>query len=342
MLDYMMRVICLFFCFSMSVLLSGCTDNFKVNVSLGQVREVGIVLDTVMLRELIVPSGIIAVGKDVVVVNSARDNADVLFRYDGDLHFAGSFFAYGRAANEFVTVSGSPLQRKDSTLSLNTNLFDCTEFIVSDSEIRIGQKIRIVDEVRNNIIVLNDSLAVYRTRLEEYPYCIYNYRTQEVVSGFGDYPKSPIKYSNRNDRDNVCLSNMVYSESGNRLLAFYESLPLIRVYDATTYGPVKEITIDDALPQSSSLDGFYDWQSVIYFQNPVSASDRVYVSYINSSVPEDVPDGMVLLAMDCDGTVICKYTLDRFCGMYSVSDDGVFYGICTENGEYVLCRAVLY
>ena len=45
--------------------------------------------------------------------------------------------------------------------------------------------------------------------------------------------------------------------------------------------------------------------------------------------------------MDWEGSVVGKYTLDRYCRMYTVSDDGVFYGISIENGKYVLCKAEL-
>lgn len=323
--------------------LSGCVDKDveQQNVSIGQVPNIDIALDTAVIRELIVPSDIYDVGGDLVVVNSAKDKGKVLYRYGDDLHFKDSFFSYGRADNEFTVVSGSLSQVNDSTLCLYTDLFDCTEFIVTDSGMTIGAERKILDDIWNNVVILNDSLVLYRTRMKEYPYYVYNYVRQEEVCGFGDYPKSSIKYKNRNDRDNICLSNMVYGKSADRLVAFYESIPVFRLYDAVSYSLLKEVRIEDAQRQTASLEDFYDWRSVFYFQKPIAGTDYIYVNYVNSTVTDDAPDNMVLLKMDWEGSVVGKYTLDRYCRMYTVSDDGVFYGISIENGEYVLCKAEL-
>ena len=78
----------------------------------------------------------------------------------------------------------------------------------------------------------------------------------------------------------------------------------------------------------------------------IAGTDYIYVNYVNSTVTDDAPDNiapdnMVLLKMDWEGSVVGKYTLDRYCRMYTVSEDRVFYGISIENGEYVLCKAEL-
>lgn len=74
--------------------LSGCVDKDveQRNVSIGQVPNIDIALDTAVIRELIVPSDIYDVGGDLVVVNSAKDKGNVLYRYGDDLHFKDSFF----------------------------------------------------------------------------------------------------------------------------------------------------------------------------------------------------------------------------------------------------------
>ena len=72
----------------------------------------------------------------------------------------------------------------------------------------------------------------------------------------------------------------------------------------------------------------------------IAGTDYIYVNYVNSTVTDDVPDNMVLLKMDWEGSVVGKYTLDRYCRMYTVSEDlrdkHRKRGICFEQGRVAI------
>jgi len=297
-------------------------------------------LDTSVIKETYYPSDIYSVGNDILIIN--RDKNDkVIYCYDSEMSFKGAFFSYGKANNEFIFIDRRLKSGSDSTLYLYTNWFDCTEFLIDNHMIRVTDKFHILKEAQNNVIILNDSLLFYRALQKDYPFHIYNYVKNELVCEFGEFPVSRIPPETDADRDNICLCNSVYNMSGRRLVSFYESIPVIRIYDMVTYNLVREVRITDGKEQTTSLDDYYEGAGIIYFIRPLITEKNIYSLFINAGSDDEFIEQTVLIKMDLDGNLVSKYTLDRFCPVYTVSDDGMFYGITTSGGEYILCKTQL-
>ena len=90
----------------------------------------------------------------------------------------------------------------------------------------------------------------------------------------------------------------------------------------------------------SSLDEYYDDKNVIYFSRPIATRDRIYVSLIDNQA-DLVPEQTSLLAMDWSGNITDKYTINKFCPIYTVSETGVFYGITFCDNNIMLCKIKL-
>ncbi len=292
------------------------------------------------IEEIYNPSDIYAVGDYIVVVNSNKQ-CNLLYLYNrGDISFHGTFGLYGRANCEYMFADRSPKQNNDSTLFLYTDFACCSEFRFCKGTVKEVDRRRIIDDFSNNVIVLDDSLTLCRALRSDHAFDIYNYRRQKKELSFGDFPISPIRPRTDADRDNICLSVSVYSRERRRLAAFYESLPLIRFFDMDTYECVSETELVDVRKQTASLEEYYDDRNIVYFSRPVATQDRIYVSLINKRA-DCVPEQTVLLAMDWNGNFTGKYIVDRFCPVYTVSEDGVFYGIAFDGGVS-FCRTELF
>lgn len=334
-MKYVIVVILVFFFVSCSI------DNKNRDlISLNEIEIKEVSFDTSVISELFLPSDIYSVGKDVVLVNSNKSK-NVLYRYDASMKFIGSCFFYGNGRNEFNYVSGCVKDGNDSTLYLYTDYFYCSEFLFTEDSLRIVNEYKILDELQNNVIVLNDSLVFYRMLQSDHPFGIYNRNVGKLQKEFGKFPKSPIKSKTKADLDNVCLSNSVYDRQNNRLFSFYESLPVVRIYDIDTYRLVKEIIISDIKEQIMSLDDYYDDKGIVYFLRPVFSGGKIYVTLIDASPENGVPENMELLAFDMNGNIVSRYKFGMYCPIYTVSESGVFYGVSMLGEEYILCKAYL-
>ena len=298
------------------------------------------VLDTSIIKEIYYPYDIYSVGDDILVINKDKDN-EVMYQYNSELSFKGAFFSYGRAGNEFTFVGRSLRDGTDSTLFLYTDWFNCTKFSLDDHGVSVADKFRILNDAQNDVIILNDTLVFYRALQKNDPFHVYNYVSDELVCEFGEFPKSSIEPETDADRDNICLFNSVYNRINGLLVSFYESIPIIRIYDMVTYDLVREIQIIDSEKQTASLDGYYEGEGVVYFLRPVITAKNIYSLFLNTRSDDEFIEQTILMKMDLNGNLVSKYVLDRFCPIYTVSNDGIFYGISMSNGEYVLCKTHL-
>jgi len=330
----------LFFCFFLCL---SCDrkDYEHVECAIKTLQDNVRVLDTNVVKEVYDPCDIYAVGDDFLVINRDQ-NANVIYRYDSVMSFKDAFFSYGRAGNEFVFVDNCLKYGSDSTLYLYTNGFNCTEFLLDGHGITITDNFRILAEVQNNVILLNDSLLFYQVLQNDAPFHVYNYVTGEVVCEFGEFPESSIVPETDADRDNICLCNSVYDEGGKRLVSFYESIPIVRIYDMETYELVREIRIVDSEKHTTSLNDYYEEKGIIYFLRPMLVGEYVYALYLNARADSKFIEKTVLIKMDLNGNIIATFTLDRFCPIYTISDDEMFYGISISGGEYLFCKTKLY
>lgn len=297
------------------------------------------ILDTVLIREVFDPSALYCVGENFWVVNR-KQSGKVFYKYDSELSFHGSYFSYGRAGNEFVFVDNSLKDGCDTALYLYANWFDCTKFSFSERGIAVADNFRILPEIQNNVILLNDSLVFYRALLDDKQFHVYNYLEKEIVCKFGEFPEVPIKIGNDTDRDNVCLCNSVYAASEKKLVVFYESIPIIRLYDMNTHALVREIEIIDCEKQVVSVDDYYADENIIYFLMPMLQGNNIYVQYLNKGAAESVNE-TVLLKLDLNGNIVEKFVLNQYCPIYTITETGEFCGISILGGEYCFCRTRL-
>ena len=326
---------CVFVCLSCSR-----KDYEHVECAIKTIKDNIRILDTNMIKEVFNPCDIYSVGDDILVINRDQ-NGKIIYRYDSEMSFKEAFFSYGRAGNEFVFIDNCLKYGSDSTLYLYTNWFNCTEFSLDEHGIMVTDNFHILTEVQNNVILLNDSLLFYEALLNDDPFHVYNYVTNEVVCGFGEFPESSIIPETDADRDNICLCNSVYDGSGKKLVSFYESIPIIRIYDMETYDLIREIQIVDSEKQTTSLNDYYEEKGIIYFLRPMLVGEYIYTLYLNARSDSKFIEKTVLIKMDLNGNIIATFTLDRFCPIYTISDDGMFYGIAVSDGEYLFCKTKL-
>ncbi|MBS1389256.1 MAG: hypothetical protein HPZ78_11585 [Barnesiella sp.] len=292
------------------------------------------------ITEIYNPSDIYSIGDYIVVVNNNK-KCNILYLYNRErMSFSRAFGLYGRAGNEYLFIDRSPKPNNDSTLFLYTDYINCSEFRINRDTIKEINKYRITNDISNNVIILNDSLVFNRTLQADHAFSIYNYRLRENQVSFGDFPDCPIKPKTDADRDNVCASSSVYNSDQRLLVTFYESLPLIRIFDMNAYKCLQEVELIDVHKQISSLDEYYDDKNVIYFSRPIATRDRIYVSLIDNQA-DLVPEQTSLLAMDWSGNITDKYTINKFCPIYTVSETGVFYGITFCDNNIMLCKIKL-
>lgn len=120
--------------------------------------------------------------------------------------------------------------------------------------ITVTDNFPVLKDVQNNVILLNDSLVFYNALLKDCPFQVYNFVSDEVLCSFGDFPEASIVPETDADRDNICQSSSVYDVNGRKLISFYESIPIIRIYDMVTYELIREIRIVDSEKQIASQD----------------------------------------------------------------------------------------
>ena len=332
----------LFLIYSLIVLVSCSEVNApsKLKLSIANIQEIGCSSVIYPINEIYNPSDIYSIGDYLVVVNNNK-KCNVLYLYRRDnMMFDRTFGLYGRAGNEYLFTDRSPKINNDSTLYLYTNFVDCSEFQITSDSIREISKRRITDDIRNNVIILNDSLVFYRALQSDCAFTIYNYKQKRNMLSFGNFPISSIKYKNDADRDNICVSSSVYSPNRGRLVSFYESLPLVRIFDTNAYECIQEIELMDVQKQISSLDGYYEDKNIVYFSRPIVTSTRIYVSLINNCA-DFIPESTTLLGVDWTGNMVAKYVIDKFCPIYTVTETGEFYGITYHENSMMLCKAKL-
>ena len=298
------------------------------------------VLDTSIIKEMYYPCDIYSVGDDILVINENKDKK-IMYQYNLEFSFKGAFFSYGRSGNEFTFIGRNLRDGTDSTLFLYTDWFNCTKFLLDDHGVRVAGKFRILNDAQNDVIILNDSLVFYRALQKNAPCHVYNYVSDELVCEFGEFPRSSIEPETDADRDNICLFNSVYDKINRLLVSFYESIPIIRIYDMVTYDLVREIQIVDGEKQTKSLDDYYEGEGIVYFLRPMIVGNNIYSLFLNTRSDDKFIEQTILIKMDLNGNIVSKYVLDRFCPIYTVSNDGIFYGISISNGEYVLCKTYL-
>lgn len=319
------------------ILAVSCSDKHIVQVDYGALAEKKVQLEREELDEVFLPSDIYAAGQDVFIVNRDR-NGNVLYRYR-DSRNTGSYLNYGRSGKEFIFVDRSPRDNTDSTLFLYTDYTECTELAIKEDTVEIVSQRRITDGLQNNVIVLDGSLVFYRALQESAPFCLYNTNSGEQRF-FGDFKDLPINVQTKDDRDNVSLSNSVYNDSLKVLMSFYESAPVIRIYDMAGCRLVSEIRLTGLREQTASVEDFYAGDSVIYFSRPVEACGRVFVQMVNATGNE-TPASTDILEVGWDGSILGKYSLDQDCISYTVSQRGDFYGISVSDGLFFLCTGKL-
>lgn len=336
----MIRQFLLLICFIILVSCQGVNEIPRQRIGLDGIRETCREGKIYPIKEIYNPSDIYSIGDHVVVVNNNRQ-CNVFYLYHRDnLMFDRAFGSYGRASNEFLFIDRSPRQNTDSTLFLYTNFVNCSEFRINGDTVQEINRLRITDDIRNNVILLNDTLVFYRALQSDCAFNIYNYKQKKNHLAFGDFPRCPIKYKTETDRDNICVSTSVYSPNRRRLLSFYESLPLIKIFNTNTYECIQEIELTNVRKQITSLQAYYDDENVVYFSRPVATKDRIYVSLINHRA-DFVPEHTVLLEVDWTGNIVEKYVIDKFCPIYTVTETGEFYGIALCDNATVLCKAEL-
>lgn len=333
--DRLLLLMCVIVCLS-----CGRKDYEHVECAIKTVNDHVRILDTRMIQEVYNPCDLYSVGDDILVINRDK-SGKVIYRYHSNMSFKEAYFSYGRASNEFSFIDSKLKRGSDSTLYLYTNWYYCTEFSIDERGITVTDNFPVLKDVQNNVILLNDSLVFYNALLKNCPFQVYNYVSDEVLCSFGDFPEAPIIPETDADRDNICQSSSVYDVNGRKLISFYESIPVIRIYDMVTYELIREIRIVDSEKQIASLDDYYDEKSIIYFLQPVLAGKYVYTIYLNTRSDDKFIEKTVLIKMDLDGNIVARFTLDRYCTIYTVSDDGMFYGISISGGEYFLCKTRL-
>lgn len=334
------QILFLIYCSIVLVSCRGVNDYPKLKISIKDIQDNCRSVEIYPIHEIYNPSDIYSIGDYIVVVNSNKQ-CNVLYLYSRDnMTFNRAFGLYGRANNEYLFIDRSPKANNDSTLFLYTNFLNCSEFRVDCDSIKEITKYRIVDDIRNNVIILNDSLVFNRALQSDYAFDIYNYKQRKNQRSFGEFPICPIKPNTDADRDNICVSSSVYSPDQGRLVSFYESLPLIRILDITTYKYIQEIELTDIHEQISSLNEYYEDKNIVYFSRPIATRNRMYVSLINNRA-NCIPKQTTLLEMDWAGNIKDKYVINKFCPIYTVSETGVFYGITFQNSDILLCKVKL-
>lgn len=325
------------------LVLSSCnkaTQYSRIEFSIKTIPETHCVIDKHPINEIFNPADIYSVGDYILIVNSNRQ-CQVLYRYNSDdMTFDRSFGSYGRAGNEYLFIGQSPKQNNDSTLFLYTDIICCTELRIKHDTIQEISRIRITDDVSNNLLILNDTLAFYRALQSDKAFKIYNYKQRKHERSFGDFPSGSLKYKSDIDKDNICVSTSVYNQERHRLLSFYESFPLIRIFDMDKYNIIQETELTDIKGQISSLDKYYDDENTVYFLRPVATHDRVFVQLINAQA-NHIPEQTILLSVDWKGNITDKYILDTYCHIFTVSQTGTFFGIAFCDDSMVLCKAQL-
>lgn len=326
-----------------SVILVACSEANeppKLRISITDIQENYRSVGIYPINEIYNPSDIYSIGDYVVIVNNNKQ-CNVLYVYRREsMAFDRAFGLYGRAGNEYLFTDRSPKQNNDSTLYLYTNFVDCSEFRINSDSIREINRHRLTDDLRNNVIILNDSLVFYRALQSDSAFEIYDFKQKKNLLSFGDFPISSIKHDNEGDRDNICVSSSVYCPDLHRLFAFYESLPLIRIFDTKTYECIQEIELTGVRKQITSLDEYYEDKNVVYFSRPIATSTRIYVSLINDCA-DSIPEHTILLGVDWTGEIVEEYVINKFCPIYTVSEVGDFYGITFYEENMMLCKVKL-
>lgn len=325
------------------ILISSCAKNVSrdySNIDIETINYKNITTEKKVIDEIYDPYLLYVIGGNIVVVNRNR-NLPVLYCYDTiALELKNTYGSYGRARNEFLQVDASPKANNDTTLCIYVNHHDCVELNISNNIISEESRISFTSDVENNAIIINDSLTFSVIRDNDSPFKLYNYKTRKLETCFGIFPKSKIHTQSIEDRDNVCNSSSVYNREHNVLFCIYESIPLIAIYDMKTLELKKTINLDGVKEQISSIDKFYEDESIIYLIKPVATSGGVYAVLVNDN-GNIIPKGMNIIKFDWYGNVLQGYHFDCFCPIYTITEENVFYGLCYKEDNLYLCRTPL-
>lgn len=299
--------------------------------------------DTVMMNEVMQPFSMYPFKQWLLLINVEPHAEFPLFVYNIEsLKFSYATGKFGRGANEFFNINPYYFNKTDSSFFINTNEFWETEMLYDKDSITIGKSSRILNTPANNLLKINDSLFFSENRMEKFEYSIYNTKNKTKEKSFSDFPTSKIMYQSNDDRDNIYQKTCLYNKEKKSIIAFYQNIPLVRIYDEECK-PVKEIKLKNIEDSPLTTKEFYQNKGKLYYSFPYSVGSKIYVLFENETLDSTYrsPDSEIQV-WNWNGAIEKRYRLRCKFDLFTISDDGkIFYGLNKREENFYFIKGTL-
>lgn len=299
--------------------------------------------DTVIMNEVMQPFSMYPFKQWLLLINMESSIEFPLFVYNIDsLKFCYAIGKFGRGPNEFFNINPYYFNKTDSSFFINTNVFWETEMLYDKDSIKIGESNVILNTPANNLLKINDSLFFLENNMEKFEYSIYNIKKKTKESSFSSFPMSKIRVQSQDDRDNIFQKTCLYSNENRSIIAFYQNIPLVRVYDEN-YKLTKEIKLKNMEEDPLTTKDFYQDKGKLYFSFPYAVGSKIYVLFENETLASTYRSfDSEIQVWNWDGELETRYRLACKFDIFTISDDGkIFYGLNKRKENFYFIKGIL-
>lgn len=298
--------------------------------------------DTFLIHEVHYPGAIYEYSQWLIFPHTEKTGDFPIYAYQKtDLEFAFQWGKFGRGPNEIHDCNNYYFEKTDSSFFLNTNYIYETEFVENDNNLEIRKKEIIAPYPMNNLLKINDSLFFFENLLQEYEFSIYDSKKQRIIKQFSQYPISKDIYYTEDNRDNLCRKSCVIKPSKDFICAFYENLPLIRLYN--TQGEVlKEIRLQNH-PFQINLSDYENNESILYFSYPYATEKYIYVQFFNKPLNKYYQTQQTeIQRWKWDLTLDKRFLIDKYFDIFCIDGQAdILYGVNQRNTNSYFVKTVL-
>lgn len=230
------KIITFFTLFILTGCLDGGANREIIDVSSSNIKELNISKE-MDVEQMFMSSNMYIVGNYIVVFSldlSSSNKAFYLYNKE-NLKFVGSFISIGKAKGEIYDLNPNFFYHtSDTTFIANTNIFNETEYVVSNDVIKPIKTRKIVEIPTSNIYKIDkDNYVMSPIKIledkKEYE-LILQKKNENGEYVEGNKTKYPNYYNGQCDKR--FLYNKFIVSTNKNIFLFYSYVPLIRKYDS--------------------------------------------------------------------------------------------------------------
>ena len=282
-------------------------------------------VDSFIIEEFFNPYRMYIINDYIVFNTASTGNKHLFYQYNKNTgKFKGKYGYYGRGHDEVYHLNPNYLYKKDSSIFVNTNYFQESEYLVNENGFKLIDNINIITDkifLTFKKIHNNKFLAAYDKIEQEYV-MVETGGNHIKHTNIGEYPNYD------NDQLKTHEKAMFYGKNiallSNNIYAFYKKIPLIRKYSSDMQ-LIKEVQIGNTYIFNREHN-----RNMRSFALVSTNLNNIYSPFYNN-------DKYEIIVFNTDLQPIARYDLlpDNVKG-FCVDDEYIYIYIYKDSENYII------